>query len=449
MDGRSLQVASAGGSLSRCTAPVGQPGEQRSRLAPRAHGMLERACARAQAAQHPTRTSSAGSTQRPRLCCGHRLRKGTRLSKLAAYLNHAGTSYPKPPAVLRAVSAALEEAPDAYPALFASARRSVAAHLGVSEASRLLFTSSCTHALDVAVSELPWEPGDAVISSHLEHNALLRPIARLARRGVDHERSPYVPGHPFDLEWLKRRLESGRVRLVALSGASNVTGEVLPLSEVVQLAHAQGARVLVDAAQLFGLVPTSVTKLGCDLLVFAGHKGPLGPQGIGGLWASPEVAFESESPACEVERPGPGPADRSLAMPGYCDVGSVNLAGLAGLAAGLSAFGPSRESKGAQARALAAALAKAARAIPGMEVFGHAGAPQTATVSIRHHRLSLGEAEALLAARGVRVRAGLHCAPEALTAIGAPAGTVRCSFGATSTPEDLAQGVDALRAVCQ
>ncbi len=363
------------------------------------------------------------------------------------YLNHAGTSYPKPPEVLAAIEATLRADPGEYPAIFLQGRRRVAGHLGVDE-ERLLLTPSCTHALDVAISELAWESGDAVVTSHLEHQAVLRPVRALSRLGVTHHRSPYSPGEPFDLEWLERTLSTERVRLVVLSVASNVTGEILPVAEVSRLAHAKGALVLADAAQAFGLLRLRAREWGCDLLAFAGHKGPLGPQGIGGLWASADVAFAGCTVACSVERAQSAAAEAAAAMPGYCDVGGVNVAGLAGLAAGLEAFGEGRQQRMDRACSLAKWFAEEARAIQGVEVFGHAGAAQTATISLRHERLPTAAAEARLLAHGIRVRAGLHCAPDALEAIGTPGGTIRVSFGSPSTPEHVRRALEALRSGC-
>lgn len=356
------------------------------------------------------------------------------------HLNAAGTSFPKPEAVHRAVAQTLQAPPHAWGSIFDEAATFVARHLNV-KTERLLFTSSCTQALDLAISELEWHEGDAIVTSHLEHRALLRPIQGLERsRGVQHLRAPYQPGMPFDLAYLSRVLESGKVRLVAVSAASNVTGEILPLVEIARRAHEHDALVLGDLAQTFGLLPDTPRRLGLDLAAFAGHKNPLGPQGIGGLWAREGVPFETESVQCALEQ---GSA-RCSPMPGYCEAGGVNVAGLAGLAAGLTAFGAERPARMLGARRLAAELAQRARRLAGVSVLGHHGGPQTAVVSLRHARLPIDAAAAHFSRHGLSIRAGSHCAPDALEAVGARHGTIRVSFGPNNTERDLDAACEAL-----
>lgn len=364
------------------------------------------------------------------------------------YLNNAGTSYPKPPAVLQAIAETLTAPPGNYPEIYAKALRVIERRLGV-QSGRLLLTSSCTQALDVAISQLPWQSGDVLLTSHVEHQAVIRPVRNLVRyRGVKHLRVPYQPGHPLDLPSILRILRQGKTKLLVLSTASNVTGEILPIAEVAEMAHAHGALVFADAAQTFGLLEDTVASLGADLLTFAGHKGPLGPQGIGGLWVDGAVQFSpaenSEAGAtCDIG----GKAQGAFALPGYCDVGGVNMSGIAGLAAGLLARGEERNANNQRARILAENLARAARSIPGVHVYGHGFGPCTATVSLCHDGLPVQRAEAYLAARGIRVRAGAHCAPDALTAIGAEEGTIRISFGPGNSNDDLDAVLRVLHAV--
>ncbi|HXI01695.1 MAG TPA: aminotransferase class V-fold PLP-dependent enzyme, partial [Candidatus Saccharimonadales bacterium] len=251
------------------------------------------------------------------------------------YANNAGTSWPKPPEVREAVAATLAAPPEEAPRLLAAAHEEIAGFLGVKDPARLLLTQGCTSALALAIGDLPWESGDVVVTSSLEHHALERPVAKLVReRGVIHRAAPYRPGLPVDPGFVSGVLGEGRVRLVALTAASNVTGEILPVEEIAGMAHRHGALCLVDAAQTAGLLPIDAERLGVDILVFAGHKGPLGPQGIGGLWAAPHVEFRSPAAACEIG--GSRRADGACSpFPGYCDAGSANVAGAAGLAAGM------------------------------------------------------------------------------------------------------------------
>lgn len=354
------------------------------------------------------------------------------------YLNNAGTSFPKPPEVARAVAEALSASPADHGDLLRSARAAICGFLGLADPGRLILTPGCTSALAVALEDLPWEPGDGVITSSVEHHALARPVQRLAAsRGVVHHQAPYRPGEPIDLGFVEEKLRTGGVRLVAVTGASNVTGEILPVENLAEMAHRRGALLLVDAAQTVGVIPVDLSGKGADIAVFAGHKGPLGPQGVGGLWAAPHVQFRSPSAACEIGPGGNGPEVCST-FPGACDVGSMNLPGVAGLAAGMGwlASRPS-PAEGDSPRDLAASLACRVAELPGAELLGGRDAARTATVSMHLPGLPVEKAEAFFRERRIIVRAGQHCAPWALRALGRPEGAIRASFGPYSTAGDL------------
>lgn len=344
------------------------------------------------------------------------------------------------------MAAAVAQALDAPPAQalagFEAAHGELCGWLGIESPQRLLLTPGCTSALAIAIGDLPWQPGDVAVTSTMEHHALVRPLAQLVRQcGIQHVVVGRAPDGPIDLVELGELLSKGGVRLVAVTAASNVTGECLPVADIARLAHAHGALLLVDAAQTLGLVPTDVRTLGADLLTFAGHKGPLGPHGIGGLWADAGVRFESPSAVCEVT-PGGGPPTACSPMPGYCDAGSVNLSAAAGLAAAVAWHRGAGAGSGAHACGLAAALRGALRGHAGCEVLGADTAAHTASLSLRIAGLPLERAEQAFAARGLAVRAGQHCAPLALGALGIPGGCLRISFG----PFNDAADVDAVRA---
>ena len=360
------------------------------------------------------------------------------------YANNAGTSWPKAPGVTDAASAALAAPPAASSHALQAARAEVCTALGIVHPERLLLTGSCTAALALAISDLPLQPGGVVLTSALEHHALVRPLQQLVlTRGILLEVSPYVPGVPFDLDFAQRHLRGGRVRLIAISGASNVTGELLPVAELGELARAHGVPLLLGAAQTMGVTPIDLGRLPIDLLVFAGHKGPLAPHGIGGLWAAPSIQFQSPEAVCEVNPPGTDTratqlgAPRCASFPGDCDVGSANLAAAAGLAAALSWRRGQAADIYEGARRFADRLREALREQPGCRVFGGQNTPHTAAVSFLIDSLPLAAAEAHFAKRGITLRAGQHCAPLALQAIGAPEGTLRVSFGPFNRESDV------------
>ena len=148
------------------------------------------------------------------------------------YANAAGTSWPKPAGVVDAVQRAMLADPSDNAARYREGHEAVRRFFGVPDAAaeRLLLAPSCTSALGVALGDLQLERGDVVITSSLEHHALARPVQKLVwERGVVHAQAPYAPGAPIDLDYVEATLRAGRVRLVAVTGASNVTGERLPI----------------------------------------------------------------------------------------------------------------------------------------------------------------------------------------------------------------------------
>ncbi len=215
------------------------------------------------------------------------------------YLDNAATSFPKPPAVGEAMSgflAARAGNPGRSGHALAVAaqrvvwetRRLLASLFGVADPARVVFALNATDALNVAL----WgavRPGDRVVTTALEHNAVARPLAALADRGVEVTRVPCGRDGTLDPDDLGRALEAGPARLVAMIHASNVAGTILPARDAAKIAHEHGALFLLDAAQTAGVLPIDVVEMGIDLLAFPGHKALLGPTGTGGLYVAPSV----------------------------------------------------------------------------------------------------------------------------------------------------------------
>lgn len=357
------------------------------------------------------------------------------------HANHAGSSWPRPPGVAAAMQQALVAEPSRHSALYDAAHAAIARTFGIDSPSRLVLTGSCTQALAIVLGDLPWQAGDVVVTSSLEHHALVRPVQKLAwERGVEHVAAPRTASGPIDLDVVAASLHTGRVRLVAATGASNVTGELLPIAELAALAHAHGALFLLDSAQVAGLLPCDVQALGVDLLVFAGHKGLQGPLGIGGFWAASHVAFACPAASCEL---APRGSDGAVAakvargsFPGFCDVGSVNLPAACGLTAGIAWLAAQPADVRQLPLVLAAQLREWVRARWPDLLLGGDG-PHTGATSLRLPPPLLARAEAHFAARGIVVRAGQHCAPMALAAVGAPEGCLRIGFGPTNGDDDV------------
>lgn len=198
------------------------------------------------------------------------------------YLDNAATSYPKPECVYRAVEGFMRDvgasagrggyrrALEADRVVYA-ARRAVSTLFGVEDPKRVVFTANATESLNLALKGLLGQ-GDLVITSSWEHNTVWRPLKWLERaRGVRVRVVPPGAAGPFDLSvfrgWLREH-----PRLVVVTGASNVTGVLLPVPEVGELCRVHGVPLLLDAAQTAGAVPTDVAELGVSLLAFTGHK---------------------------------------------------------------------------------------------------------------------------------------------------------------------------------
>jgi cysteine desulfurase / selenocysteine lyase len=373
------------------------------------------------------------------------------------YLDYAATSAVRPDAVAEAVADYLRSvgatpgrsghrlAIEAGRIAF-RCRRSLAELLGVrGDPGRIAFQPNVTYALNAALFGL-LRPGDRVVRTRYDHNAVRRPIAALARRGVE---EVVVSGNAegtVDLDELERALAGAR--LLVINHASNVLGTVLPAAEMAARARAAGALVLVDAAQTVGHLPVDVEAMGADLLAFTGHKGLLGPQGTGGLYVREGVEIDP------VLLGGTGgdsmPDEMPLAMPDRLEAGTLNGPGIAGLLAGLEWIRARGIDAIAEAeRALKARLHERLSRIPGVRVRSPAAPEGVGVVTVTVE----GRDPADVAARldrehGVLVRAGLHCAPEAHQLLGtARTGAVRFSLGWASTGADVERAAAALEAV--
>lgn len=373
------------------------------------------------------------------------------------FLNNAATTWPKPECVYGAVDQTLRRCGSAHRDSGGCAgdpihetRRAVCELLGAPEESRLVFTPGCTYALNLAILGLPWEAGDVAIMSGLEHHAVSRPIRKAARElGARFEVAAYSPEEPVDLGFVEDTLKRGRVRLVACTMASNVTGQILPAAEMVSLAHRHGALCLIDAAQAAGVVDVNIAALGADLVAFAGHKSLLGPPGVGGLWIGEGVTLRTLAEGGTGGDSGAHPM--SPATRNY-EIGTLNAPAIAGLGAGVNWIRQvgidvihERE------MSLTGRLLDGVRSIDGVTIHGPPTREgRTAAVSLTFDRVSPTEAAtAMFERHNIICRAGYHCAPMAHETIGTHAGggTVRFSPGYFTTEAEIDRAVEAIASV--
>ena len=360
------------------------------------------------------------------------------------YLNNAATTWPKPEIVYQTVDdcfrnlASPERAAGAAgqesAALMQNARAEIGEFFNLPDPLQLVFMPSCTYALNLAILCQDWQAGDEVVISGMEHHAVSRPVRKVAREHeVQFYVSPYQPHKPFDLDFLEDRLKGGKVKLVACSMASNLTGDIMPSAEIGQLCRKYGARFLVDAAQAAGLLPVDVQELNADFMAFAGHKGLFGPPGIGGLYVADGIRLDTLAEGGTGK--DSGKHDMSGRFPSNFEVGTHNLLGICGLTAGvrwLQQVGLDKVREHEQS--LTRRFTESLQDVPGVKLYGNPDVScRTAVVSMTcEDRCSPHQmADWLANEHNVTTRAGYHCAPLAHETIGTLPGdgTIRFSFG--------------------
>ena len=344
------------------------------------------------------------------------------------YLDNGATSFRKPAAVYRAVAEAMVHCANpgrgGYGAAMEATRRLFACREAAAELfdcgpEQVALTNNCTHGLNIAIRSLV-KPGDRVVVSGFEHNAVTRPLHALGARLT-------VAGRKlFDWEntlaEFEKALDRGQDAAV-FTHVSNVFGYILPVEEMARMCRQRGIPFLLDAAQSAGTLPVKLGQLGAEFIAMPGHKGLLGPQGTGVLLcrekAEPLLYGGTGSASIRQEMPED--------LPERLEAGTLNVPGFAGLTEGLrylKRLGTdtifTREHR--QLQRCVSGLKKL-----GLQVF--AGPHQAATVSFLPGT-GCEEAAEILAKQGIAVRAGLHCAPFAHESAGTlETGTVRVSFG--------------------
>lgn len=368
------------------------------------------------------------------------------------YMDHAATSFPKAPGVGQAMADYLEHvgcnvgrggyagAWDAG-AVVLEARERLCTLFHAPAPRNVLFTAGATAALNQLLKGL-LRPGDRVLTSPMEHNAVLRPLHQLEEQGVTVVYFPCGRDGELDLSASKRMITPD-TRAVLLTHASNVSGGVVPIAEVGRICREKHVFFLVDAAQTAGILPLDMSAMCIDGLAFPGHKGLLGPQGIGGFVATNALA----QALVPLLAGGTGSQSESLACPGFLpdrfEPGTLNIPGIYGLAAALRYL--EKEGAGLRDRVLRLTRHLMGRMLEltddGVRVLGVQDpfAPRIGVVSVDFKGRDNGEmAFALEQAYGIATRCGLHCAPLAHRTLDSfPQGAVRFSVGPSTTFEAL------------
>jgi cysteine desulfurase / selenocysteine lyase len=362
------------------------------------------------------------------------------------YLDNAATTHPKPPAVYEQVQHALAKV-GASPGrgahrlareaatIVTRARASLARLFNILDPNQVVFTANATESINVVLKG--WlRPGDRVLISAMEHNAVLRPLRSLADSGVQVEVIRCDAGGELDLDQLQSLLHPAP-RLVVVVHASNVNGALQPIAEVARICHERHVPLLLDAAQTAGIQPIDVEAWQLGMLACSGHKGLFGPPGVGVLYIRPDLDV---APLLEG---GTGSRSEEESQPDFrpdrYECGTLNLPGIAGLAAGVEFI----EKVGLDAirnheLELAKRMETGLETLPGVRIL-RPGVRGTGVVSFTVADLNAGDLGHLLdAGFDIAVRTGLHCAPLAHKTLGTfPEGTVRVSPGYFTTPRDI------------
>ncbi len=356
------------------------------------------------------------------------------------YLDSAATTLQKPAAVAAASARAIQTCASPgrgghRPAMLAAdtayrCRELAGKLLGVGEPERVVFTMNATHGLNIAIRSLV-APGDTVVVSGWEHNAVTRPLHALGAQ------VKVAAGPMFDQSAALAAFDAlltEDVKCAVCTQCSNVFGMILPIDAIARLCRERGIALIVDAAQSAGCLPVDLDGWGAAFVAMPGHKGLYGPQGTGLLLCGREVSVDP------VLRGGTGSASLSQEMPDFLpdrlEAGTHNIAGIAGLTEGLK-FVSAKTPRTilAHEQKLAALAWSGLSQLPGVEVFADGSfEAQAGALSFRVHGMDCEAVGEWLGDHGVAVRAGLHCAPLAHRTAGTlDTGTVRASFSAFNT----------------
>lgn len=377
------------------------------------------------------------------------------------YFDNAATSWPKPPEMINAMQQfsdhvganpgraghqmSIQSARIVY-----ETRQALADHFNCADPLRVVFSANVTEALNLAIFGL-LKPGDHVITTSMEHNAVMRPLRYLQSHGVQVTTIKCSSEGYLDPTEIRKQIEP-ETKMVIMTHASNVTGTILPVHEVGQITHDHGLLFLVDAAQTAGVLPIDMQQDHIDLLAFTGHKSLYGPMGTGGLVIAEQVNLAMFNP---LKMGGTGSNSEKEEQPDFLpdkfESGTLNVIGLAGLNASLQWIQKTGISQiRSHEEELTARLLEGLKQIDIIQVFGSGNSNQkTAVIPFILKGKDNADVGGLLNDRfGIFCRVGLHCSPSAARTIGTfPDGTIRFSFGYFNQLSEIEIALDALKEI--
>ena len=376
------------------------------------------------------------------------------------YLDNASTTFPKAPTVATAMSDYITNrgininrgsyalAYDVEDIIYTTRQRLHPLFNG-HDPAHVIFTQNVTMSLNMVIKGL-LKAGDHVLVSSMEHNAVMRPLTQLLDKGITFDTIPCDSTGSIQMDSIEPLIRPNTVALI-INHASNVCGTIQPLESIGPICKAHNLQFIVDAAQTAGVIPIDVKACHIDALCFTGHKGLLGPQGIGGIILTKEMA-QTLTPLIAG---GTGSFSHLETMPTHMpdafEAGTLNLPGIIGLNEGLSYI----ESQGMEnihnhELALTQAFLEGLQSIDVVNIVGKQDIQdRTAVVSITIDSMDPASiAYELESTYHIMTRVGLHCAPRAHQTLGTyPEGTVRFSFGYANTHEDVVSALSALHRI--
>lgn len=361
------------------------------------------------------------------------------------YLDNAATTLKKPPSVYEAVLSAMKTSANAGRGghsssmnaadIMLNCREAAAEYFGAKNPENVVFTLNATHALNIAIHGIMKNGGHCVISGY-EHNSVVRPLSFLAERGVTYSvaRAPLFEPEAM-VDAIRAAIKKG-TKVVIITHVSNVFGYILPIDQIDKLCAEKGVPMIIDVSQSAGCIDVKLNNLtATKFLCMPGHKGLYGPQGTGmlicrdGREIDPLMQGGTGSQSQETLSPD--------FMPDRHEAGTQNVHGIAGLCEGIK-FVCKEKGLYRHERELLEYAAKELCKIDGTTVyFDNGNGVQSGVLSFNLADFSSDDVAYLLSEYDIAVRAGLHCAPLAHETAGDLRGTVRISFSAFNTFQDV------------
>ncbi len=376
------------------------------------------------------------------------------------YFDNGSTSWPKAPNVAEAMAGLLAngafninrgnyEGAYEVEGLVLDTRDQLAKLFHAEDSRSVIFTPGITYSLNYFIKGF-LQSGDHVLISGMEHNGVMRPLKQMEEYGVTYDIVRTEEDGSLKPESVEKGIRSN-TRAVVMLHASNVCGTVIPIREIGEICKRRRLFFAVDTAQSAGTIPVDMKEYGIDFLAFTGHKGLLGPQGIGGFLISKELD--------ECMKPfiagGTGSQSDSYDMPETLpdkyESGTLNLPGIIGLHAALVYMEETGlETIHGKKMELTRYFLEQVSDFPNIRIVGKKGLEdRVAVVSLDFLKMDNAMAAFELERQyGVMTRVGLHCAPLAHQTLRTwPRGTVRFAFGAKNTKEEIDRCVEGIRSV--